>query len=162
MHFLWPQGDTFQRQPPPDDPICQQIDQALEPIRPLIRGTSFDVMATGHRQVQIGLGADLDLFSVYWQPDALFIDLPVGEVFQRPADLLTVLMRHRTRSWYFRADSEFPARGQHSSPLNEVVLALEYATTPDRLPEVADLLLEGWRQKIMAQAMLQSLRGDHV
>lgn len=29
----------------PDDHICRQIDQALEAIRPLIRGLSFDVMA---------------------------------------------------------------------------------------------------------------------
>ncbi|GGK29799.1 hypothetical protein GCM10008955_24540 [Deinococcus malanensis] len=159
---LWPlAADGLES--PPDDPVFLQMDSALQPLRPLLRWLSYSRNEDAYSAV-FGLGSEWQSIHVLIRGNEVFIDLPIGQIYQRADDLVRLLQLHTNRSWKFRIDQVLPSRHVDAmdetaiEDYQEVVLVLEHATTTKALAALTRLVVAGWREGQLSQALLRSLR----
>lgn len=159
MTYIWP-PDSTGRDDLPDDPVLQRMNTALDPIRPVLRGVSFEA-TPGEYLLLVSFGAACHLASVRLTDTALIVDSPVGEVPQRSETLLQLLHANYGRRWTFRVDGVTQASlSSQTANGPEVVVVIEHHTSPDRLPDLAALILEVWREKLLNRALILELRGE--
>lgn len=159
---FWPQDCLTPHIPAPaDDPELVALQAALQPLSPLLRGFQFgretfteEGEAVSQLRALLCIGPQATLLSVVVRDDALILDLPIGDVPQRP-EVLTVLLALNTgRVWTIRIDSSYEAGGE-----SWAVLVLEAWARRTALDSLPDLVMEALMQRGLHQALLRRLRG---
>lgn len=149
---LWPLG-KYVIEDAPHDPLFQAIGAALEPLRPILRWLTYE--ATPQKGVTLGFGGAFHLASIHLKgEDTLLLDLPVGEMNRTAEALVGLLQRNYRRTWSLRVDSVSPATG--TTP-EQVVVVIERLVPLAQVGDLADLLLEGWREKLLTRGLLRGL-----
>ena len=149
---IWPLGD-YVIENAPDDPLFQAIGAAMEPLRPLLRWLTYE--ATPQKGVTLGFGGAFHLASVHLKgEDTLMLDLPVGEMDRTAETLVGLLQRNHRRVWGLRVDSVSPATD--TTP-EQVVVVIERQVPLAQVDDLADLLLQGWREKLLTRGLLRGL-----
>lgn len=149
---LWPLG-AYVIEDAPEDPLFQAIGAALAPLRPILRWLTYE--ATPQKGVTLGLGGAFHLASVHLKgEDTLLLDLPVGEMDRRAETLVGLLQRNHRRVWSLRVDSVSPA--SDTTP-EQVVVVIERQVPLVQVGDLAELLLQGWREKLLTRGLLRGL-----
>lgn len=150
---VWPLG-THTIETPPDHPVLQAVDQALVPLRPLLRSVRYDASDL-MPSVSMGFGAEFHAVSIRLvDDDTLMTDLPVGELDQTAGSLQRLLEENLNRRWNFRVDSV-----TGSSP-PQVIVVIEHRLPLSEVQRLSGEVIDGWIEKGLAQGLLRALQGE--
>lgn len=138
----------------PDETVHQTIAHALQPLRPFVRGLTYHSEdATQEWSAVITFGGEAHQLQVRVLEGRLILDCPIGSVPQTPDNMLALLQLNFRRRWTFRVESSAPGA-------RDVVVVIEHQTGVDQLPELAGLVLQAWREKVLNQAAMYDMRGE--
>lgn len=152
---IWPLGEHTIASPP-EHPVLQAISEALLPLRPFLRKLAFHPNDP-KPYVVAGLGGEFHLIGIHVLDDHLMIDFPVGDLLQTPENLLSLLDRNAKAQWAFRVDSVV------GEPPH-VIVVVQKRVPISEVSSLTQILLEGWKHKLVAQSVLYHLsgRGAHL